>query len=373
MGPHLTHTATGAALAAVALALPASAGAQESGVSPLARETAAEVAAVMADGTPGVALLVRDAGGTQRIAAGRAQLSPERALGTTETFRAGSVTKSFVAAAVLRQVDAGRLRLGDSVERWLPGLVRGGRSITIRQLLGHTSGLADYTRDASILAPVDADPSYRYSLKALAAAAVKLPRVGKPGGRFAYSSTNYVLLGRILEAASGRSWTRELRATVLRPLKLSGTDTPGSARVDEPFVHGYVTGAGEQLVEVSAINPSFSGSAGMLTSTLDDLAAFYRGLLGGVLVGPRSLVAMQRFPASATVGRFRYGLGLMRLLTRCGAVWGHDGELLGTSTLAFSAPHGEKQVVAVFNRGLPTAAQAAARIALVEKAYCLSS
>lgn len=367
------HWASVAAGLALLLVTPGTAGAaarQEAPTNPLAQATARQVEDVMADGTPGVALLVRGATTTQRIAAGRSRLSPERPLGTTETFRAGSVTKSFVAAAILRQIDEGNLRLSDTVERWLPKLVPSGKRITVRHLLGQTSGLADYTSDPAIIGPVDADPSYRYSLATLASAAAKLPPTGKPGKQFAYSNTNYVLLGRILEKVTGRTWTRELRASILRPLKLKATTMPATERVREPFVHGYVAGPGEALVEATVYNPSFTGSAGMLSSTLDDLAAFYRGLLGGVLVGPRSLAAMQRLPAISTVGRFRYGLGLMRLRTRCGLVWGHDGELLGTSTLAFSSPHGEKQVVAVFNRGQPTPSQASARLALVEQAYC---
>lgn len=357
-----------------ALAIPGGALARQNGGEvPLAEETRASVQAVLADGTPGVAVLVRDAEGrTQRIAAGRGRLSPERPLGTNATFRAGSVTKTFVAAALQRRVQRGRLRLSDSVTRWLPGLLPEGRHVTVRMLLNHTSGLAEYATDPSVVGELDANPSRVYTLRELARRAVRLPRVAPPGKRYAYANTNYVLLGLILERVARRTWTKELRAAILRPLRLSDTTLPTSANAPEPFLHGYVAGTNGELLEATRIAPSFAGSAGMLTASLDDLATFLRALLRGEFIDRGTLRTMQSTSKTTTVGKTRYGLGLLRLDLSCGPVWGHDGELLGTQTFAFSSPRGDRQVVAVFNRGQASPESHRARLALVERAYCVS-
>lgn len=361
------------AVAMLAAALPAGALGKQRAAVPLAEQTRAEVQAVLADGTPGTAVLVRDARGrTQRIAAGRGRLSPERPLGTNARFRAGSVTKTFVAAAVLRRVERRDLRLSDSVERWLPGLLPEGRRVSVRMLLNHTSGLAEYATNPSVVGELDTDPTHAYALSEIARRAVRLPRAAAPGAKFAYANTNYVLLGLILERVTRRSWTTEVRTSILRPLRLRDTALPVTADIAEPFVHGYVPAANGELIEATTINPSFAGSAGVLTSTLTDLATFYRALLAGEVLGRKSLREMRKTSALTTDGAVKYGLGLFALQTRCGPMWGHDGELLGTRTFAFSSPRGDRQVVAVFNRTQASAESVRARLALVEKAYCVS-
>src|SRR4051794_27386473 len=119
-------------------------------------------------------------------------------------FRVGSITKTFVATVVLQLVGEGRLRLDDTLERWLPGAVPNGARITIRNLLQHTSGVFDYTD--ILFAPVEAvlrgrsHPSRPGDRVALAAAQ---PPVFEPGTSWAYSNTNYILLGLIVRRATG--------------------------------------------------------------------------------------------------------------------------------------------------------------------------
>ena len=133
-----------------------------------------------------------------------------------ERFRIGSITKTFVAALVLHLVEDGRLTLGDSVERWLPDLLPDGRSITVRELLSHTSGLFDYVEDERVLR----NTGRRWMPKELVAVAAAHSREHPPGGSFAYSSTNYILLGLIAERAGGATLERQLRARLFRPLGL---------------------------------------------------------------------------------------------------------------------------------------------------------
>lgn len=101
---------------------------------------------VVAAGAVGALAEVRDERGRWRGASGVAQLGTPRAVPAGGRFRAGSITKTFLATVVLQLVDERRLRLDDTVERWLPGVVPGGDRITLRQLLNHTSGVYDYLR-----------------------------------------------------------------------------------------------------------------------------------------------------------------------------------------------------------------------------------
>ncbi len=152
-------------------------------------------------------------------------------IGRQDRFRAGSITKTFVATVVLQLAQEQRLQLSDTVERHLAGLVHGhgndGRRITLRALLTHTSGLYDYTADT------DAHP-------VTATAAVRAAIAHRPTnttGGFAYSNTNYVLLGLVVQHVTGHSYATEIRRRIINPLHLTGTSLPG-ARTALPAPHG---------------------------------------------------------------------------------------------------------------------------------------
>ena len=98
----------------------------------------------VAAGVPGATAVIRGPGGIERYAAGVADLRRRVPLSPDHRARVGSVTKTFTAAVILKLVARGRITLDEPVERWLPGLVPNGERITIRELLNHTSGLAEY-------------------------------------------------------------------------------------------------------------------------------------------------------------------------------------------------------------------------------------
>ncbi|WP_326767280.1 beta-lactamase family protein [Streptomyces sp. NBC_01591] len=240
-----------------------------------------------------------------------------------DRFRAGSVTKTFVATVVLQLARERRLHLSDPVERLLPGLVRGngndGHRITLRALLSHTSGLYDYT----------ADPS-AHPLSATAAVRVALAHrpTGAPG-RYAYSNTNYAVLGLVVQRVTGHGYATEIRNRVIIPLRLTGTSLPG-ARTDLPSPHGRAytrDPADGSLRDVTALDPRTAGAAGELISTLDDLNRFYAALLGGRLLAPAQLAILLNTRATHGV----YGLGIYPQKLSCGTtVWGHNGHIAGS-------------------------------------------
>ena len=123
-------------------------------VSPIQRDLDGLVRA----GVPGVIALVKDGGRTVRLVSGSARVSPREPMLSVDRFRVGSITKSFIATVVLQLVGERKLRLDDSLEHWLPGVVPNGRSITVRELLQHTSGLYDYVDDSAFRTAVLANP-----------------------------------------------------------------------------------------------------------------------------------------------------------------------------------------------------------------------
>ncbi|SPF05011.1 D-alanyl-D-alanine carboxypeptidase precursor [Streptomyces sp. MA5143a] len=241
-------------------------------------------------------------------------------------FRAGSITKTFIATVVLQLAAEHRLSLSDSVEDHLPGLVRGegggegagrgddGRRITLRALLTHTSGLADFTAVTRGTTPVTPRQAVRLALA--------LPPAVP--GRFSYSNTNYVLLGLVIEQVTGNSYATEAERRVIAPLRLTGTSFPG-ARSSLPEPHGRAYSADGS--DVTDLDPRAAGAAGELVTTLPDVNRFYGALLGGDLLRPRQLREM----LDTGTAHGAYGMGLYPVRLPCGTtVWGHNGRIAGS-------------------------------------------
>jgi D-alanyl-D-alanine carboxypeptidase len=320
---------------------------------------------VVAAGVPGALALVRDGDDTRTAAAGLADVGTRRKLRPDDRFRVGSVTKTFVATIVLELADEKRLRLDEPVARRLPGLLPDGGRITIRELLAHRSGLADVADDPEVLDGSRSD----WSPRRLVALVARRPRVGAPGGAFHYSSTNYLVLGLLVERVTGRSLGAELRRRIIGPLHLTDTAyRPGP--VGGRHVHGYRLASHQGVVDPAAAprdleprSARWAGASGDLVSSARDLARFYEALLGGDLLPTRQLRAMEAI-------RPRYGLGLAVYPTRCGLAWGHTGNLNGVLTIAWNTRDGRRQAVLMANAyPLPAAADTALRRAAV-MAFC---
>jgi D-alanyl-D-alanine carboxypeptidase len=336
-----------------------------------------DVDALVAAGTPGAILLVRDGNETTRLTGGVSDLVTQRAIEPGDHYRIASLTKTYVATVVLQLAAEGKLRLSDSVERWLPGLVPNGNKITIRMLLNHTSGLYDHEKDPEVLAPyLNGDLGYYWSPIRLVKLAVSRPPYFAPGDTkvASYSSTNYVVLGLIVNAATGRSVGAELRHRIFQPLHLAETTYPTSkTRLTEPYAHGYFILEQPSLTDLSAFSPSLSGPAGAIVSTVDDVAGFYRALLSGRLFKPAQLKAMKTtLPDPKGDLAQRMGYGLIRFSTSCGAAWGHSGSFPGYWTHAWTSANGKRQAVLMVNID-PSSVSDAARAAFykaLDDAYC---
>jgi D-alanyl-D-alanine carboxypeptidase len=330
--------------------------------------------ALVAAGVPGVVVLVRDGDQTVTLARGYGNLATKTPLRPGDAFRIGSLTKSYVATVVLQLVGEGKLSLDDSVERWLPGLVSNGENITVRQLLGHTSGLYDYIADPRVAKPyIAGNFAYHWTPRALIKVAQTHKPLFAPGTSVAYSSTGYVLLGLIVKAATGNPIGSELRRRIFEPLGLRATSFATTGRIAGPHAHGYLYVPKRPLQDVTAVSPSYYWAAGNIVSDAADIARFYQALLAGQLLRPDLLSAME---TTATDRRGnQLGLGLFRGQLPCGEFWGHDGAVPGYDSIALNSKDASKQVVVLANSvsfsdtvGSPRAQRALGR--LVETAYC---
>ncbi|MEK0224403.1 MULTISPECIES: serine hydrolase [Bacillus] len=290
-------------------------------------------------GYPGILAKTSEGGKTWSYAAGVADLSTKKPMKTDFRFRIGSVTKTFTATVVLQLAGENRLNLDDSIEKWLPGVIQGNgyddKQITIRQLLNHTSGIAEYTRskDFNMM-----DTKKTYTVEELVKMGISMPPDFAPGKSWSYSNTGYVLLGILIEKVTGNSYAEEIENRIIEPLELSNTFLPGNSSVIPGTKHarGYIQldGASEPK-DVTYYNPSMGSSAGDMISTADDLNKFFSYLLGGKLLKEQQLKQMLTTVPTGGAKIDGYGLGIYETKLPNGvSIWGHTGGIPGFCTFA---------------------------------------
>jgi D-alanyl-D-alanine carboxypeptidase len=337
-----------------------------------------DVDALVAAGVPGAILLVRDGDRTVRFTGGQGDVARKTPMNASDHFKIASLTKTYTATVVLQLVAEGKLRLADSVERWLPGLVPNGDNVTLRQLLNHLSGIPDYESDPRYLKPyLSGDLGFYWAPRKLVKLAVSHPPLFPPGvtKHTSYSNTNYVLLGLVVEAATGHSIGAELRSRIFRPLQLDKTTYQAKPGLPSPYAHGYLVVGKPPATDVTGLSPSLSPASGAIVSTADDVADFYRALLSGRLLRPDLLRAMKTTISEGThvdVAGQRYGLGLELFPTSCGNALGHNGVIPGYTTFVFSSGDGGRQALLMVNLDAGSFPKAAGPrfFRLIDKAYC---
>ncbi|GAA2359480.1 serine hydrolase [Catellatospora methionotrophica] len=305
--------------------------------------------ATVADGALGALAEARDDTSTYAMSSGVSQWGSHRPVDPAGHFRIGSVTKTFTATAVLQLVGDGALGLDDTVERWLPGLLADGNSITVRQLLMHTSGLYNYTEAWALSGALDTDVILsRRGLRVRPQNTVALAeRHGArfpPGTAVAYNNTGYILAGMVIERAAAMSYAEHVEQRILIPLRLTRTVVRDEdPHLPQPHAHGYLPAAGEP-VDVSVFDRSTAWASGGIVSTARDVNEFFAGLLRGELLGAAQLRQMLT-PTPWVTPATDSGLGLVRVHLPGGpAVWGKHGGFFGFDTFSFHAPDASRQL-----------------------------
>jgi D-alanyl-D-alanine carboxypeptidase len=289
---------------------------------------------------PGVQVVVRLPDGEAWSAhAGFADVAAHTTVSPTTLFDAGSITKTFVAALTLQLAGEGVLGLDDPITRWLPTFSPG-RGVTIRELLSHTSGIGEPFDNRTLLSLLGSHPDRAWTVAAVLHYAAT--PTFTPGHGWLYSNANYLLLGQIIEAATGRPVATLLEQRFFAPLGLDHTFLQGQAPApaSEPLAHGYeaatdttwaatdVTGASRYLPFTSLATAL--GTAGGLVTTADDLSHWAEALYGGHVLPATSLAEMLDFGLTRGLHpRWPYGLGAQQVTLLGQVSWGHSGLLSG--------------------------------------------
>ena len=296
-----------------------------------------------ADGPGGVVLVARGDEVLYRGARGEADVEKNVPLRTDSVFRIGSVTKQFAAAGLLKLVEAGKVKLDDPLTKYVPGFP-GGDAISVLQLLNHTSGVKDYTRIKGYMAgtPIQRDLTTAQLIDVFK----NEPATFAPGSKWDYSNSGYVLVGAVIEAASGEPWHAYLERALFRPLGMNDTgyaaDPKRVARQVRPYSYDK-----EKLVPAMAMSMTQPHAAGSLLSTVDDLFKWNRALHGGRVLNSASYTQMIT-PAGSAKER-GYGFGLNREKLRSHPMLSHGGRIAGFVAALNYVPGPDVSVVLLEN------------------------
>lgn len=265
--------------------------------------------------------------------------------------RIASISKVFTAVVVLQLAEEGRLELEAPLATWYPELVPRAERITVRSLLNHTTGLYDYLESSDFLNLAYQRPDYTWLPGELAGYAGQQGALFVPGtpGAWDYSSTNYVILGMIVEAVTGNTLAQEMRARIFEPLGLTATYFVPDEPVEGVYARGY-----RYARDVSNVSLSFAYATANLVATSSDVARFGEALFTGRLLRPETMEQMLTFlngKGQYGMPALEYGLGVMRNTLPVGpdaqgrerpaalrTVLGHTGGFAGFRSVLWHAP-----------------------------------
>lgn len=260
--------------------------------------------------------------------------------------RIGSLTKTFTVTALLQLVDEGKVGLDDPISEYIDGVPRGDQ-ITLRQLARMQSGLANYSASEDFQQALFADPHADFTPQQLLDYAFAQPATFPPGEGFQYSNTNTILIGLVVEEASGSSLPDFVTQRILEPLGMENTSFPTTNEFPEPHAQGYTeqTADGNETIATDW-NPSWGWSAGAMISTIDDLQTWAPALATGELLEPETQAQrLETVTAPGLPSDVGYGLGLFDI-----AGWiGHNGSLPGYQTVNVYLPERETTLAILVN------------------------
>ncbi|MEU8790777.1 serine hydrolase domain-containing protein [Streptomyces sp. NPDC048643] len=320
------------------------------------RQLRQDTQAIHTLGVSGVQARMIGPDGRQAVAvSGTADLNTGHRVPSDGYFRMASTSKTLIATVILQLEAEGRLSLEDTVDHWLPGVVRGngndGSRITLRQLLQHTSGLHDDLPGYTTPQEYHEQRHDVYTSEQLIARAMDHAPDFPPGEGWQYSNTGYILLATIIHQATGHAAHREIEDRILRPLALTRTRWGGTASsLPQPHAKAYQLFGPGSRVDVTDQIPVDHENLSFVTTTRDE-NRFLRALLGGRLLPRRQLAEMRRtVPVNAEVQHLwpggRYGLGLVERPLSCGGTyWSHEGGDGGYITLNGVTASGTRSVV----------------------------
>lgn len=265
-------------------------------------------------------------------------------------MRIASVTKPFVGTAVLMLADEHILSIDDKIAKYVSGVPEGDK-ITLRQLANNTSGLFNSIENKDFQAAILASPKRTWSAEEILRFAFAKPAYHPPGTQWRYSNTNAVLLGEVIDKVSGMPHAKFIEQRICAPLKLQHTGFVQDALLPDPSPHGYRNGYetkwlgyGKTFYDVTGYSASWTGAAGNMYSTVDDLLKATKPLVTGALLGNESKRELMTWGPTGQP-ELDYGFCLGRYQN-----WqGHLGDVPGFSSFAGYLPARDTTIVVLAN------------------------
>jgi|GEM_PF-1358926 len=324
-------------------------------------------------GAPGAILGVHSGKGhSEIVACGFADRETKKLIKSDSPYFLGSISKMYTAVTALRLVEKGLLSLDDTLDHFLPSFPDGSK-ITIRHLLGQTSGLKDfylyfyYRPDRKEMIEM---VTKNWSKEELIGLSGRFGRWFEPGTDWDYSSTNYYLLGVIIEQVSGLSLPEAYRVYIYQPLGIKQTWLLWHEKAKSSLPTGYLGWVqgwkhSEMFGELGPTtvldrSPAEWGAGGV-AAPAGEAIQFLRGLLDGKLLAPASLESMKQFHSTPQLGvsdpktppdqSDGYGLGLMKMERGGLTILGHGGLFTGHTAGLWSISECDVTIALYFNRG----------------------
>ena len=273
---------------------------------------------------------------------GLASREANRQADASTVYEIGSITKQFTSSGIMRLVERGKVSLDDPISKYVPDLPAHEQNVKIRQLLNHTSGVHNYTSSPEWAKTWKDDYTPRQIVAFVDKDTLDFPS----GTRYSYSNTGYVLLGMVIEKASGQPYPTFVQREFFGPLGLTQTSYCPSRATDPHFAVGYQM-KGDTMRTADYLSMTHPFAAGAICSTVRDLVKWQRALVAGKVVSAKSFEQMTT-PDSLPGGRrMNYGFGLTVSQMGSKKVVAHGGGIFGFTTAGMFIP--EDQInVAVF-------------------------
>ena len=340
---------TGLALALSAAFVPVAA------TTPSKLQRAIDALVARSDGPPGAIVVVQRGGERRVFRAGVADVRSGEPIEVDDHMRIASVSKAFSGAMALSLVAKGTLDLDDTVGEWRPDVPVEWSSITLRQLLNHTSGIPDFSNEQAFIDALLASLRVAPPPVELLSYIEDPTPLFTPGTDYAYSNSDNIIVALIVESATGRRYARAMARELDGPLGLVDTSLPKGPALPRPYVHGYDVedpSAPEDVSRLFAAGWTFS--SGGVVSTAADLTRFVRGYVSGRETDNATRREQFRFVEGGSSeppgpGRNSAGLGLFRYETRCGTVYGHTGNTPGYTQFIAATADGRRSVTVSIN------------------------
>ena len=301
---------------------------------------------------PGISLCLTDSSGEDYImAAGVRNLFQDTLLDPYDHQRVGRLSNIVTSTVILKLQEEGMLSLEQTVASILPGILKEGSRISMRQLLQHRSGLKDYLwmdiAGTKCIEHAVSSPRDFFSSRSLVRLVADHDLEYQPGTLFKYSNTNDILLGLIVEKCSGKKFEDVVYQWITQPLQLDRTYFPCSNDLRIPFATGHskatpdLTDLSDDLTHITDLNVSIMGTSGALVSTPAEIQTFMKALFGGTLLSQESMKQMLVFHETDEPERC-YGLGLYKYTFEKGMIaYGHHSGVHGYESVTLYYPDHE--------------------------------